>query len=198
MPLTRDNQNPHQADPNWVDVWTLVISAAGLIAVIFYGYQALVANCLTRKTLATTQRSHLGITNVQVTSYKPDDFRVTFDLENQGSSASTDVRLDLRIAEWDTANLCKIMSVFKSIGFGSSSFQTGTVYHSSVPFEGFTNQEWTDVTVHKSFIKIIGSLNYSDGFVVVREGGACFRYDGYWEVCPVAKDANLKSCKKDK
>jgi len=67
---------------------TILISGGGRCNVTHYevhpddfnGYQAWVANCLTRQTLATTQRSHLGITNTQVTSYKPDEFRVTFDL----------------------------------------------------------------------------------------------------------------------
>jgi hypothetical protein len=175
----------------WVNILTF-------FAVAFYGYQAWDANWLTRKTLATTQRSHLGFTNVQITSYKPDQFRITFDLDNQGNSASTDVRVDFRMVDWDADKSCKILNVSKSVRFGDSWFQTGSEYHSSVPLDGFTNQEWTDVTVHKSFIKITGALTYNDGFAEVSEGGACFRYDGNWEVCPAADDASLKECKKDK
>jgi hypothetical protein len=104
------------------------------------------------------------------------------------NSASTKVLLDLQITDWDAAKSCKIISAPKSVGFGDFPFQTGTVYHSSVRFDGFTNKQWTDVTVHKSFLKITGSLEYNDGFGMIRETGLCFRYDGNWEVCPTAED----------
>ena len=172
----------------------IILDIIGIAVVAAYTWQARKANWLTRQTLTTTQRSHLGITNTQVTSYKPNEFRITFDLENQGNSASTDVRLDLWILDLDATKLCKIISVPKSIRFGDFPFQTATVYHSSVNFDGFTNKQWADVTVHKSFLKIAGLLEYNDGFDTVRESGICFRYDGNWEVCPVTDDAKLKNC----
>jgi hypothetical protein len=104
-----------------------VLECIGIAVVTAYTYEAWRANQLTQRTLATTQRSHLGITNTEVTAYKPDDFRVDITFENQGNSASTEVRFDLQITDWDAAKSCKIISVFKSVGFGDFPFQTGTV-----------------------------------------------------------------------
>jgi hypothetical protein len=174
----------------------IILDIIGIAIVAAYTWQARKANWLTQQTLAVAQRSHLGINNVQVTSYKPDEFRVTFDIENRGNSASTGVRLDLRIADLNATKPCIIISVPKSISYGDFPFQTGTLYHSSVDFEDFTNKQWVDVTVHRSFLKITGVLDYNDGFGVVRETGICFRYDGNWEVCPATNDnANLQNCK---
>jgi hypothetical protein len=43
MPAVSDEENPRQREPNWVDRWMLNVSAAGVLAVIFYGWQAWLA-----------------------------------------------------------------------------------------------------------------------------------------------------------
>jgi hypothetical protein len=166
------------------------VEVIGLLVLGGYAWAAHHANQLARRTLITTQRSHFGITNTDVTANKADDFRVQLTFENQGNSPSTQVRLDLWITDWGVARHDQIVSVPKTLGFGDFPFQTGTVYHSSVNFDGFTNKQWTDVTIHQSFLKITGSLEYNDGFETVRETGICFRYNGNWEVCPI-NDADL-------
>jgi len=61
MPTTNDDENPSQPEPNWVDKWMLYVSAAGVVAVVFYGWQAWVANGLTRQLIGEGSRPYVQI-----------------------------------------------------------------------------------------------------------------------------------------
>ena len=60
MRETEDHSHP--AKPKWVEIGGFFISLATLAAVIFYGYQAWVANFLSRKVLAVNTRPYIQAT----------------------------------------------------------------------------------------------------------------------------------------
>ena len=52
MPATNGEENSHQPEPNWVDKWMLYISAAGVVAVLFYACEAHKQNKLIAQSVA--------------------------------------------------------------------------------------------------------------------------------------------------
>jgi hypothetical protein len=61
MEAATGRENPRQRQPNWVDKWTFYFSVLGVVAVCFYGYQAWVANGLTRRLIGENSRPFIQI-----------------------------------------------------------------------------------------------------------------------------------------
>ena len=61
MPATNGEKNPRQPEPNWVDKWMLYVSVVRVLAVIFYGWQAWLANGLTRQLIGEGSRPFIQI-----------------------------------------------------------------------------------------------------------------------------------------
>jgi hypothetical protein len=61
MPAAYGEEDPRQTEPNWVDKWAFYVSVVGVLAVAFYGWQAWVANGLTRKLIGEGSRPFIQI-----------------------------------------------------------------------------------------------------------------------------------------
>jgi hypothetical protein len=172
---------------------TLVIVAA-YTALTYQQWQAILQqNQNAQRALEISQRSHFGITHIEMVSDKPDELGARFTFDNQGGSPSSDVTVKLNITVADNTPAGNRTVVDKTLHFGQFPFLTGTSYNSTVIFDGFTNDDWRDVLAGKKTLVIGGSLQYSDGFTFVKGDGFCFRAlsSDNWDVCPVTDFAHL-------